>query len=216
MFTMETAKAEDAWIAIIKQIMDHGDIVEDERDLTTKELLNVIVTVKDPVNSELPSGYLSPEKLKRYEEAFLDSENHHDGVNYGKRLREHFGFKMGRDIYKVKIDQVESVINRLNNSETSRRATMTTFDPSIDQCQNEIPSLVMIDFKIRKNMLFTTGIWRSQDIYGSWIPNFFGLKGLSKYISEHLKIKMGPITVHSVSAHIYKTDFDNANNKIGI
>jgi thymidylate synthase len=216
MFTMETKKAEDAWIAIIKQIIDHGDMVDDERDLITKELLNVIITVQDPLNSELPQGYLSPEKLKRYEEAFLDSENHHDGINYGKRLREHFGFKMGRDIYKVKIDQVESVINRLNNCETSRRATMTTFDPSIDQCQNEIPSLVMIDFKIRKNMLFTTGIWRSHDIYGSWIPNFFGLKGLSKYISGHLGIKIGPITVHSVSAHIYRTDFDSINNIKGI
>ena len=209
MFTIETTKAEDAWINIINQIMDNGDMVEDERDLITKEILNVIVTIMDPLNSELPQGYLSSEKLKRYEEAFLDIENHHDGINYGKRLREHFGFKMGRDIYKVKIDQVESVINRLNRCETSRRATMTTFDPSIDQCQNEIPSLVMIDFKIRKNMLYTTGIWRSQDIYGSWIPNFFGLKGLSKYISEHLGIKQGPITVHSVSAHIYKTDFDN-------
>jgi thymidylate synthase len=215
MFTIETAKAEDGWIAIIKQIMGHGDMVEDERDLITKEILNVIVTVQDPLNSELPKGYLSNEKLKRYEKSFLDSENHHDGINYGKRLREHFGFKMGRDIYKVKIDQVESVINRLNKCETSRRATMTTFDPSIDQCQNEIPSMIMIDFKIRKNMLVTTGIWRSQDIYGSWIPNFFGLKGLSTYVSEHLGIKQGPITVHSVSAHIYKTDFDNVNGNKG-
>ncbi len=120
---------------------------------------------------------------------------------------------LGRDIYKVKIDQVESVINRLKNCETTRRATMTTFDPSIDQCKNEIPSMVMIDFKIRKNMLYTTSILRSHDIYGSWIPNFFGLKGLSKYISEDLGIKIGPITVHSVSAHIYKTDFNNLKIK---
>ena len=216
MFTIETVKAEEAWIAIIKKIMDDGDIIEDERDLITKEILNVIVTVQDPLNSKLPHGYLSSEKLKRFEEAFLDSHNHHNGIDYGKRLREHFGFKMGRDIYKVKIDQVESVINRLNNCETSRRATMTTFDPSIDQCQNDIPSMVMVDFKIRKNMLYTTGIWRSQDIYGSWIPNFFGLKGLSKYVSEHLNIKLGPITVHSVSAHIYKTDFNNVNNNNSI
>lgn len=216
MFTIETKKAEDAWIIIIEQIMGNGDIVEDERNHITKEILNMIVTVQDPVNSELPMGYLSLEKLKRYEEAFLDSENHHDGINYGKRLREHFGFKMGRDIYKVKIDQVESVINRLNNCKTSRRATMTTFDPSIDQCQNDIPSLVMIDFKIRKNILFTTAIWRSQDIYRSWIPNFFGLKGISKYVSEHLGTKIGPITVHSVSAHIYQSDFDNATNKKNI
>ena len=84
---------------------------------------------------------------------------------------------------------------------------MTTFDPSIDQFQNEIPSMIMIDFKIRKNMLYTNGVWRSHDIYGKWIPYFFGLKGLSKYIAEYLGVKIGPITIHSVSAHIYKTDF---------
>jgi len=207
MFTLETAMAEDAWKTILKQIMLHGDEIEDERDLITKELLNVIVTVQDPLNSKPPEGYASSERLNRYGKAFLDCENNISGTFYGKRLREHFGFKMGRNIYSVKIDQVESVINRLKNRETSRRATMTTFDPSIDQCQNEIPSLIMIDFKIRKNMLYTTGVWRSHDIYGEWIPYFFGLKGLSKYIAEYLGIKIGPITMHSVSAHIYKTNF---------
>ena len=111
---------------------------------------------------------------------------------------------MGRDIYSVKIDQVESVINRLKNCENNKKGYYDTFDPSIDQYQNEIPSMIMVDFKIRKNMLYATGVWRSQDIYGSWIPNFFGLKGLSKYIAEYLSIKMGPITVHSVSAIFIK------------
>ena len=87
---------------------------------------------------------------------------------------------------------------------------MTVFDPSIGQYQNEIPRLIMIDFKIRKNRLVMTAVWRSHDIYRAWIPNFFGLKGLTKYISECLGIKIGPITVHSISAHIYKTNFKDA------
>ena len=36
MFTLETAMAEDAWKIILKQIMVHGDEIEDERDLITK------------------------------------------------------------------------------------------------------------------------------------------------------------------------------------
>lgn len=122
MFTLETAMAEDAWKIILKQIMVHGDEIEDELDLITKELLNVIVTIQDPLNSKPPEGYASSERLKRYENAFLDCKNNIIGTYYGKRLREHFGFKMGRDIYSVKIDQVESVINRLENRKTSRRA----------------------------------------------------------------------------------------------
>ena len=217
MFKLETDKAEDAWKTILKHIMDCGDEIEDERDLITKEILNLIVIVKDPIHSNPPKGYFSStERLKKYESAFLDSENHSNRVNYGKRFREHFGFKMGRDIYSVKIDQIESVINRLKNSEISRRATMTTFDPAIDQYQNEIPSMIMIDFKIRKNMLYTTAIWRSQDIYSSWIPGFIGLKGLSKHISDYLSIRMGPIIIHTISAHIYKTDYKDVDKLIKI
>lgn len=201
MFTLETALAQDAWKTILKQIIVHGDEIEDERDLIIRELLNVIVTVQDPANFKPPKGYFSSiEKFKRYEKQFLDNENHVNGIDYGKRLREHFGFKLGKNISSVKVDQVESVLNRLKKSETTRRATLTAFDPSIDQYQNEIPSMIMIDFKIRKNRLYTTAVWRGHDIYQAWIPNFFGLKGLSKYLTESLGIKMGPITVHSVSA----------------
>jgi thymidylate synthase len=213
MFTLETAMAEDAWKTILKQIMEHGTEVEDECDLIMKELLNVIVTVQDPDNSKPPKNYFSSiEKFKRYEKQFLDIENHVNGINYGKRLKEHFGFKLGKNIYSVKVDQVESVLNRLKKCETTRRATLTAFDPSVDHYQNEIPSMIMIDFKIRKNRLYTTSVWRSHDIYNSWIPNIFGLKGLSKYFTESLGIKIGPITVHSVSAHIYKTNFKDVTN----
>jgi len=45
MFTLETAMAEDAWKTILKQIMEHGNELEDERNLIIKELVNVIVTV---------------------------------------------------------------------------------------------------------------------------------------------------------------------------
>lgn len=36
MFTIETTKAEDAWNIILKQIIDFGDLIEDERELITK------------------------------------------------------------------------------------------------------------------------------------------------------------------------------------
>ena len=84
---------------------------------------------------------------------------------------------------------------------------MTAFDPSVDQYQDEIPTMIMIDFKIRNNRLHTTTVCRSQDIYKTWIPNFLGLKGLSEYLAENLGIKIGPITVHSVSAYVGKINF---------
>jgi thymidylate synthase len=213
MFTIETILVEDAWKRVLKEIIDNGEEIEDENEMVTKELLNVMVTVLDPVNSMPPEGFkTSNEKIKRFEKQFLDPDNHVNSYNYGNRLKNHFGFKLGRNIYSVKIDQIESVINRLKRNETTRRATLTVFDPSIDHYQDKIPTLVMIDLKIRKNRIYTTAVWRSHDFYGSWIPNFYGLKGLSKHISECLNINMGPITVHSISAHIYNKNYKDLVN----
>jgi len=215
MFTLETALVQDAWKSILKEIMENGEDLEDERNLHTKELLNVVVTILDPINSQPPQGYFSSsERYKKIEKQLLETDNHVNGINYGKRIREHFGFKLGRNIYSVKIDQIESVVNRLKKDKTSRRATLTVFDPSIDQYMDDVPSMIMVDYKIRKNQLYTTAIWRSHDIYGSWIQNFFGVKGLSKYIANCLNIKLGPIIVHSISAHIYKTNYKDVEKVI--
>jgi len=212
MFTVETSLATEAWKTSLRYILESGDEIEDERGLITKELLNLIVTVQDPVNSEPPRGcFSSTEKFKKIENQFLDPKNLFEGINCAKRLREHFGFKLGRDVYSVKTDQIETVINRLQKSETTRRATLTSFDPGIDQYQDDIPSMIMVDFKIRKNRLFLTSVYRSHDVYNSWTPNFYGLRGLSKFISESLGFKIGPITVHSVSAHIYKNNYPDVN-----
>lgn len=215
MFTLETALVQDAWKSILKEIMENGEDLEDERNLHTKELLNVVVTILDPINSQPPQGYFSSsERYKKIEKQLLETDNHVNGINYGKRIREHFGFKLGRNIYSVKIDQIESVVNRLKKDKTSRRATLTVFDPSIDQYMDDVPSMIMVDYKIRKNQLYTTAIWRSHDIYGSWIQNFFGVKGLSKHIANCLNIKLGPIIIHSISAHIYKTNYKDVEKVI--
>ncbi len=217
MFTVETNVATEAWKISLRHILESGDEIEDERGLITKELLNLMVTVQDPLNSEPPEGcFSSVEKFKKIENQFLDPKNLVEGINIAKRLREHFGFKLGRDVYSVKTDQIETVINRLQKSETTRRATLTSFDPGIDQYQDDIPSMIMVDFKIRKNRLHVTSVYRSHDVYNSWIPNFYGLRGLSKYLSKSLGFKMGPITVHSVSAHIYKNNYDDVKKLIDV
>lgn len=192
--------------------MENGDEIEDENEEFVKELLNVIVTVNDPINSEPPEGYFTNKRLKRCENHFLDSESRLNGTDYGNRIRKHFGFKIGRDVYSVKTDQIEAVIVRLKRNTTTRRAILTVFDPSVDHYQDKIPSMVMIDLKIRRNMLYMTAVWRSNDHYGSWIKNFYALRGLSKYLSNNLNTRMGPITVHSVSAYIYKRNYKDVLN----
>ena len=69
-----------------------------------------------------------------------------------------------------------------------------------------------MDFKIRNNKLYTTALWRSHDIYGAWFPNAVGLTYLAQYVAGEVGLDLGSITIHSISAHIYEVNFDEANN----
>ena len=105
MITITTGHAEDAWKTLLTIIMKEGDDIEDEDNFISKELLNLIVTIEDPKNSDNPSANLfSDEKLKKYRKQFLDHKNYGVRFSNGNRLREHFGFKLGKNTYRVRTD----------------------------------------------------------------------------------------------------------------
>lgn len=199
----------EGWQKLVKKIMEEGKLIEDERGSKTREILNAIVKIKKPFKTnfyqigeeiEAPEGYFwSGEKLREYAKQFLTPDRQGFIYTYGNRLRGHF-----------QVDQVEEAIRRLKNFNETRRATMITWDPRIDTIKDEVPCMILIDFKIRNNKLYTTGVWRSHDIYGAWFPNAVGLAYLARYVAEKTGAQVGPITIHSISAHIYEVNFNEA------
>ena len=79
-----------------------------------------------------------------------------------------------------------------------------------------MPCLILVDFKIRDDKLYTTGVWRSHDIYGAWFANAVGLSYLTQYVADEVGADIGSVTIHSISAHIYETDFDDAERRSNI
>jgi thymidylate synthase len=189
------------WESLVKRIMKNGVEIKDERGSVTKEILNTMVNVKNPLDPESPKGYFwTGEKLDKYSEQFLSSDKQGFIYTYGNRLREHFDG----------IDQIQEAINRLNNFKESRRAISITWDPIVDTKNDEVPCMMLVDFKIRDGKLHTTGLWRSHDIYGAWFPNAVGLSNLAKYVAEKVGSEVGTLTIHSISAHIYEVNFKEA------
>ncbi len=189
------------WESLVKRIMNTGVEIKDERGSITKEILNTIVNVKNPLNTESPKGYFwTGEKLDKYSEQFLSSDKQGFIYTYGNRLRAHFDG----------IDQIQEAIERLNNFKESRRAISITWDPTVDTKNDEVPCMMLVDFKIRDGKLHTTGLWRSHDIYGAWFPNAVGLSNLAKYVAGELGSEVGMLTIHSISAHIYEVNFKEA------
>ena len=189
------------WESLVKRIMNTGVEITDERGSITKEILNTIVNVKNPLNTESPKGYFwTGEKLDKYSEQFLSNDKQGFIYTYGNRLRAHFDG----------IDQIQEAIERLNNFKESRRAISITWDPTVDTKNDEVPCMMLVDFKIRDGKLHTTGLWRSHDIYGAWFPNAVGLSNLAKYVAGEVGSEVGMLTIHSISAHIYEVNFKEA------
>jgi thymidylate synthase len=189
------------WESLVKRIMKDGVEITDERGSVTKEILNTMVNIKNPMDSESPKGYFwTGEKLDKYSEQFLSNDKQGFIYTYGNRLRAHFDG----------IDQIQEAIGRLNNFKESRRAISITWDPTVDTKNDEVPCMMLVDFKIRDGMLHTTGLWRSHDIYGAWFPNAVGLSNLARYVAREVGSEIGMLTIHSISAHIYEVNFDEA------
>jgi len=216
---IETGEIADGWEKLVKMIITDGEEVNDERGSLTKEILNVIVSIKEPLGTNsndffniqskfsdildirVPEGYFwSGDKLKTYSEQFISKDKQGFVYTYGNRLRSHFS----------KTDQIKEAIQRLKNCKESRRAISITWDPAIDSKNDEVPCMILVDFKIRNDRLYTTALWRSHDIYGAWFPNAVGLTYLSQYVAGKVDIAIGSITIHSISAHIYEVNFDEA------
>ncbi len=189
------------WEGLVKRIITNGVEINDERGSLTLELLNTMVSVQKPLKLEIPEGYFwQGEKLEKYAEQFLSDDQQGFIYTYGNRLRKHF----------QGIDQIQEAITRLKNCKESRRAISITWDPPTDTQSDEVPCMIIVDFKIRDGKLQTTGLWRSHDIYGAWFPNAVGLTHLASYVAEKVGVDVGTLTIHSISAHIYEVNFEEA------
>ena len=221
-FQIEVNQIADGWVTLVKRIMEEGKEINDERGSLTKEVLNTLVTIRDPLGKQksknndetdmfedikIPTGYFwRGEKLKIYSEQFISDDKQGFVYTYGNRLRAHF----------EGIDQIQVAIDRLKNCTESRRSISVTWDPTTDTKVDEVPCMILVDLKIRDGKLYTTGLWRSHDIYGAWFPNAVGLTYLTKYAADQLGVEVGEISIHSISAHIYEVNFDDAKKTLSM
>jgi thymidylate synthase len=219
-FYFSECHLQDNWKKAILDILMYGDLVADERGQNTKEIQNLIIRTTKPLSSRVPEEFpLKENALERYENEMVKPTLDGFAYTYGNRLRYHFNGAIAPIGGRVqKIDQLAETIIRLDSNMQSRRATMVTWDPAKDSLEDEVPCMIMVDFKIRDGRLNTTGIWRSHDMFGAYVANFIAIRKLAMYVVNELKVnfgrrdlKVGPITTQSISAHIYEHDWDAAN-----
>jgi len=193
----------EAWKKSLRYILDYGKDFTDKDGRVCRETYNLTVNIEDfasemetpidimqgfdwvyPSKEELASIILNKEELAGYE------------FSYGPRMFNYLHSK----------DQInEFIIPLLRNDPFTRRAVISLFNPLNDSSllSKNIPSLMLIYFKINDNRLNISVCIRSNDIFIGWPGNIYQLYILQKYVSEKLGLKSGTFTTISFSAHIF-------------
>lgn len=193
----------DGWVRIVRKIMDSGMRRTDERGSETRWLENAIIHIEDPFVERVSGKYPFSEPVlkEKYATQLLNPDRMDFDYTYGERLN-----AWGTE----QLNQIEYVINKLRESPHSRRAVATTWDPRKDTRVDEVPCLNHFVFMSREGLLDLSVMIRSNDMYGAWPANVYALGELLDHVSGRTDLKRGTITTMSVNAHIYKHDWERA------
>lgn len=204
-------KIEDAW-----------EVVTEDKERTIEipgMKVRVLEPWKEPKTS--PALDLGPKALEIYVKELTGITSITGTIKdfeytYGNRLWDYPTYDPVNDNYWGDgaghgINQItESIINRLVNAPTSRRAIAVTWVAEKDIESREPPCLQFIQCLIRgESKLNLHAVFRSHDMAGGWGPNVYALETLQKKICDEingnsgLRISQGYIETYSVSAHIY-------------
>jgi len=190
---------QDAWYRGLELIYRGGHVLTDERESHTKELLNLMIVVEDLERERIPVGFgWTEDRLREYAEQLLDGDAHGFEYTYGQRLR----------AWGSSTDQIAYVIKKLRESPQTRRACAITWVADVDTKREEVPCMIVVDFKLRDGALHLTALFRSHDFAGAYPANLYGLTEVLRYVAEKLGVRIGTITTLSISAHIYEHDWE--------
>jgi thymidylate synthase len=200
----------EGWRRILEVIWYRGEEFASQRG-KTKEVRNLLARVTDPKDREIPGFPMGESELKKYALQLLSPERAGFDYTYGERLR-----SWGEGVVPEPVDQIEGAIKLLKKDSSTRRATCVTWIPPKDLKTSEVPCLILLDFKVRGGVVDATAVFRSNDMFGAWPANVYGLNRVNEHVAGKIKAKAGSITTHSISAHIYEHDYKNVEKVLGL
>ncbi len=125
-----------------------------------------------------------------------------------------------------KVDQIQSVINKLSKQPFTRQAQMITWMPSIDLDCYDPPCLQSLWYRILEDeegvyWLNCNVRFRSNDAWGANFMNMFGFIQFNKEViaagvaeKTGKVVKLGRLNWHADSFHIYGKDLQTAKDRL--
>ncbi len=221
----------EAWEKSLVELWKNGISIKTEYDRENEppsKDCTMIMVIKDPfseprIHLAFPGGIEDLEKYRQevvygIHDSWINPEEKKWTYTYHDRL---CNYHIPEDTEKI--NQIEYIINKLSETQYSRRAQGITWIPFYDPFTYDPPCLQRIWCRIIENngelFLIMNTHWRSRDAYRAAFMNLFGLTELQKYIADQIskkikkEVKVGQYVDISDSYHIYGESFDDFKNR---
>lgn len=211
-------KIDKIYIDLCIKLLESGKTVGN-----TKELTNVRITLNDITKNvisvrNLSHSYLfaewiwyltgrnDVEFISKFASKWKDISD--DGLTnnsaYGYLMKSAFGF-----------DQIEKVIELLKKDPESRRAVINLNTPNKNVIETkDEPCTICLQFYIRENKLYCTGMMRSNDIWYGFPYDIAFFTLLQRIIADRLEVEYGTYTHFVTSLHVYEKNISNIKKVI--
>ena len=190
----------EAWIEIAARILAEGrESTYDGLPILEVAHATLVVEHPDP-DDPLIAKHANPERLAWMRANFVDHDlvtELGDARSYASRLFDYAG---------TGADQVQWVIDRLRDDPTSRSATITTFEPTLDTTY--IPCVSLLDFWIPSGAVELVVYAHSIDFGSKGYGNLVQLADLQQRVAASLGLPVGSLTFIVKSAHVYATEYE--------
>lgn len=202
-----------AWKFALSRVLHEGhDTIDNFDGRVFREMQNLIVHVDDFSDITAPIDIIS-----NFQKWVYPRVDEIATVTLGRKNSPAYLYTYGQRVfnYEDKMNQInEFIIPLLKENPSTRRAIVNIWEPLIDsnKYNKEVPSMLILDYKIRKEALHLTVVMRSCDILFGFPSNIYQGFLLLEYVAQKLDLKPGRLTVVSLSAHVFEEQFDDVNS----
>lgn len=206
----------DAWKMGLRHIIDNGTDHSDGRR-SFRQFLNLNVEILKPHEDIL----IPIKKLSDSNKWVYPDVEEIRSIILAKKRNPSYGFTYGQRIFHFndETDQVNSyLVPLLKKDKYTRKGVISLWNPSVDACQEsqDKPGLVFCMFKVVDNALRVTAVIRDNDYFVGLPANLYQVSVLQDYVAESINVDRGPILIYSLTAHVYKENFEDLNQIVGI
>jgi thymidylate synthase (methanogen type) len=189
-----------AWERSIDLLLSNGRWVSTQRGFRALELYNLRMLIRKPSSREdLPSLYA-------FGKSFVSEYEHTHEAGFATAAIKDRLFAFGHGA----VNQIESVVRILRADRWSRRAFVSTIDPSSDAASPHPPCLTYLQFTTRDDHLDLFAVFRSNDAWLAALPDILSMIRLQETVADALEIPVGSYAHTAVSYHLYETDYPPA------